>query len=572
VCLEVLDMKNVFFTALFLLLFGVSLHSQTETSKVKVRVILVDKDLNQKPVPHLAVVLAADSNNPDSSHEVKTDFAGNAEFQAPPGKYWLRTPQGVDFQDHHYAWDMAIHAGGEPISVDLSNDNARVTPPAPIEPARKGEDLTLLFQQYQKSVLTVWSEIGSGTGFIVDSAGLVMTNQHVIGPSELISVQFDAKRKVAAKVLAFDAERDVAVLYADLSAFPGAMVAPIAEIQKGREIAVEGERVFTIGSPLGLKKIITTAIVSKVEDRAIISDVNIINHGNSGGPLFNSLGEVIGITTFSVPGRDGPGLTGIVRIDQASPTLEQARRKMKDLSLPSARLLPVEPADPYPLGSFKEAIGSAKLDRKPYFFKVGGFEVALRTPVLDYELQEEGGLAAAEEKDKRTKQRKDSVQNTFDPLEDLRDWNEYVGAHKPVLLVRAEPQLTETFLSGLGRELTPAIVKYAGGARMKFRTDFYRMKLFCGEKEVEPIQPGKAATIVNIHNSFVNIADATYVGIYSYPPDAITPSCGKVTLQIYSEKEPGKSESRDLDQKSINRVWNDFRPYLAARRSPVSAQ
>ena len=80
-----------------------------------------------------------------------------------------------------------------------------------------------MFQKYQKSVVTVWSEIGSGTGFIVDSAGLVMTNQHVIGPSELISVQFDAKRKVAAKVLAFDAERDVAVLYADLSAFPGAV-------------------------------------------------------------------------------------------------------------------------------------------------------------------------------------------------------------------------------------------------------------------------------------------------------------------------------------------------------------
>ena len=132
----------------------------------------------------------------------------------------------------------------------------------------------------------------------------MMTNQHVIGPSELVSVQFDAKRKVAAKVLAFDAERDVAVLYADLSAFPGAAVAPIATPRAGRELAVEGERVFTIGSPLDLKKIITSGIVSKVEERAIISDVNIINHGNSGGPLFNSLGEVIGITTFPKPGRN----------------------------------------------------------------------------------------------------------------------------------------------------------------------------------------------------------------------------------------------------------------------------
>jgi len=234
--------------------------------------------------------------------------------------------------------------------------------------------------------------------------------------------------------------------------------------------------------------------------------------------------------------------------------------------------LPVEPTDPYPLGSLKEAIRSGKFDRKPYFFAVGGFDVALMTPVLDYELQNEIALTAAQEKDTRTKQHKDSVHNTFDPLQDLRDWSEYAEAHKPVLHVRALPQLRETFLSVLGRELTPAIEMYAGGARMKFKTDFYRMKLLCGGKEVEPIQPGKTATVVNNHNGFVNFADATYDGFYSYPPDAISPSCGKVTLQLFSEKEPDKSESRDLDQKSIDRVWNDFKPYLAAHGSTGNSQ
>ena len=154
----------------------------------------------------------------------------------------------------------------------------------------------------------------------------------------------------------------------------------------------------------------------------------------------------------------------------------------------------------------------------------------------------------------------------------MHEWKEYTGEKKPVLLVQAEPQLRETFLSGLGRELTPAIVMYAGGTRMRFRTDFYRMKLLCGAKEVEPIQPGKAATVVNAHNAFLNVTDATYVGIYSYPPDAISPSCGKVTLQLFSEKEPDKSESKDLDQKSIDRVWNDFQPYLAAHGNSGNSQ
>jgi len=319
-------MKNVLFAAVVVLLLCVSLRSQTATTKVKVRVILVDQDLNQKPVPHLALALTSETNNPGVLLEAKTDFAGNAEFTAQPGKYRLTTPQGVEFTGHHYAWKIEIDASGESVSVDLSNDNALDAASPPADRAGKTEDLTVMFQKYQKSVVTVWSEIGSGTGFIVDSSGLVMTNQHVIGPSKLVSVQFDAKRKVAANVLAIDAERDVAILYADLSAFPGAMAASFAGAGDGRELAVEGEKVFTIGSPLGLKKIITNGIVSKVEARAILSDVN-INHGNSGGPLFNSLGKVIGITTFLVPGANGPGVAGIVRIDQTLPVLAQAQKK-----------------------------------------------------------------------------------------------------------------------------------------------------------------------------------------------------------------------------------------------------
>jgi hypothetical protein len=571
VCLEVLAMKKVIFAAVCLLSPSASVWSQAGMSKVKVRVILVDKDLNQKPVPHLTVAITTDSNNAEGSREVKTDFEGKAEFEAPPGKYRVSTPQGVDFQGHHYAWEMELNVRGDSVSVDLSNDNARITDPPSVEPAHKVDDLTIMFQKYQKSVVTVWSEIGSGTGFIVDSAGLIMTNQHVIGPSELVSVQFDAKRKVAAKVLAIDTERDVAVLYADLGAFPGAVAAPIAAAQAGRELAVEGEKVFTIGSPLGLKKIITSGIVSKVEARAIISDVN-INHGNSGGPLFNSFGEVVGITTFLLPTPNGPSISGIVRIDQTLPTLDQTRKKTKDISLPSSRLLPVEPNDAYPVGPLKQEIKSPKFDRRPYFFTVGGFDVALVTPVLEYGLKNEVTLAEANEKSKRTKKQIGSVQNSFEPLQDMREWGEYTGEYKPVLFVQAEPQLRETFLSVLGRELAPSIESYAGGPHFNYRTDFYKMKLFCGVKEIEPIQPIKVATVRNDHSAFVNVTDATYVGFYSYPPDAISPSCGKVTLQLFSEKDPDKSESKDLDRKSIDRVWNDFRPYLAAHGNAGNSQ
>lgn len=162
---------------------------------------------------------------------------------------------------------------------------------------RLKDELTSNFNRLKNSVVTVWSEFGHGTGFIFDKEGLILTNQHVIGPSEYIAVQFDAQRKIPAVLLASSPEKDVAVLWINLESFPEAVPAVIANVTADEAAVTEGERVFTIGSPLNQKKIITTGIAIKIEDKAILSDIN-INHGNSGGALYNSIGEVVGITTF----------------------------------------------------------------------------------------------------------------------------------------------------------------------------------------------------------------------------------------------------------------------------------
>src|SRR5712664_3381687 len=550
--------------AAFLLLSSApSTRSQADTAKLKVRAVLVDKDLNQKPVPKLTFVLAPFDGPVGEAITGKTGFDGNGELQIAHGKYRLSTPDPVEFQGKKYSWEVDVVVSLPESSVELSNDNAKVTAGAATAPGRKVDELTTLFQKYQNAVVTVWSEVGSGTGFCVDKAGLIVTNQHVIGPSALISVQFDAKRKVSATVLAFNPEKDVAVLWANPSAFPEMIVAPIAKSETGKESVIEGERVFTIGSPLSQRKILTSGMASKVEARAIISDIN-INHGNSGGPLFNSVGEVVGITTFR---ESAAGVAGIVRIEEALPILEQARKKMGDGTPPSPRYLPVEPTDTYPLDSLKETIGAEKFNRHPYVFSEAGFDVAMVTPVLKYRMRDAVDLAAAKEKGKRTKKHEAAVQNTFEPLQDLYGWAEYVGEYRPILLVVARPQLRETFMSALGRGLAASGGNYGGPARMKYKTDFYRMRLLCGGKEVEPIHPGKAATVVNAHNAFVSVTDATYVGIYSYPADALQPSCGEVALELYSEKDPNKASRKVLDSKAVERIWADFQPYFAKKQN-----
>lgn len=426
---------------------------------------------------------------------------------------------------------------------------------------RVTDELTTAYKQLENSVVTVWSEIGRGTGFIFSQDGLILTNQHVVGPSVYVAVQFDSEHKVAATLLAADPERDIAVLWADISAFSAAKPAQLAVNNELEPPVVEGEKVFTIGSPLHQRKVITTGIVSKVEKHAIISDIN-INHGNSGGPLFNSLGRVAGITTFGDTSQQGgPGISGILRIEDASPVIEEARKKMGSLPRPSASLLPVEPSDVFPIEALKLALQVQKFDYKPYSFSAGDFNVSIVTPVLEYYAEEGSQMRAVHEKEKRNRKSAQAVRDTFRPLDDLRNWNQYVGEYVPVIFIRATPRLRETGGSIFLRSLAAAGGAYNVPAKMRFKTDFYRMRLKCGDKEIQPIEPGKIAHVVDVRNGFVNATDATYEGFYMYQADAINPSCGVVSLELLSEKNPDSGTVKNLSEKTVSRVWADFEPY-----------
>jgi hypothetical protein len=396
---------------------------------------------------------------------------------------------------------------------------------------------------------------------VFDKDGLVMTNQHVIGPSEYIAVQFDEKRKVPATVLATNPEKDVAVLWIDLAALPDVSIAPLAQAGVNEPPVVEGERVLTIGSPLNQRKIMTTGIVSKVEPRAIISDVN-INHGNSGGPLFNSLGEVVGITTFGdFSRRGGPGISGIVRIEETFSLIDQARSAMKRGPRPGSYFLPVEPTHPFPLDAIRTVVSAEKFEMDRYFFGVGEFQVTLMTPPLNYRLATEAEREAAKTKNKRN-DKDGAVQGTFDPLDEFKGWREYVGDYKPVLLLRATPNIGESFWGSFSRSFAAAYGVHTQ-ANLRFKTDFYRMKLWCGDNEVLPIHPGKIAHVVNESNFFIRAKDATFEGLYAYPANAITASCGRVTLHIFSERNPDKPNIKVLSDKTVARIESDFQPYFA---------
>jgi serine protease Do len=165
---------------------------------------------------------------------------------------------------------------------------------------------------------------GLGSGFIVRSDGLILTNAHVVSDATMVTVKLTDKREFKAKVLGIDKPSDVAVIKIDATNLP------TVKIDKADDVRV-GEWVLAIGSPYGFDNTVTSGIVS-AKARALPGDTYVpfiqtdvaVNPGNSGGPLFNMKGEVIGINS-QIYSRSGgyQGLSFAVPIDVALKVQDQ---------------------------------------------------------------------------------------------------------------------------------------------------------------------------------------------------------------------------------------------------------
>ncbi len=533
-----------------LLLAPISFLAQSTTVKVKVKAALYDRDLNLKPVPHLAITMRSLDQGKGEPVTLQTSFDGLAEADLPSGRYTLTTSAPIEFQGKSYTWEIQVTLVKPENLVELSNDNAKATDLSGGRGA-KVDELSEHFKRLKPSIVTVWTQEGHGTGFLVDPGGLIVTNQHVTSGFTYLAVQFDSRRKLEAVQLAEDKLQDVAVLRVNMSGLTDVAIAPIAE---GTGFLLEGERVFTIGNPLDQEKVLTTGIVSKVDKNSIISDIN-INPGNSGGPLFNSSGMVVGITTYGKGGRSGPGLSGIVPIADADGVLKEARQKMATATPPSARLLPVAPAMKYPVDGLR-ALGSKPWDKDTYFFKLGDFDVEIVTPVTAFQASQERASRAEKEREKRAKK------SGAPAAEEQHQTAEYENQYDPVIYFSVSPRLREAFWKSFGESMASP-----GGApiTMRFKTDFLKMRLLCGEKEVEPIRPVRYPVSIQGRTSAVKVDDATYAGSYTYLPDAISPECKTVNLEVYSVKEPDKPLVKPLEAKSVQKIWDDFEPFRKAQ-------
>ena len=164
--------------------------------------------------------------------------------------------------------------------------------------ASAGEDFSGIIEDAVKSVVIITTDLGQGTGFIISDDGYVVTNYHVIEDGTYVQVVTYEQETVEAIVIGYSPNLDIALLKISGN-YDYLKLADSNDIQIG-------EKVIAIGNPYGLEFSVTAGIVSAVHRQGINrieAYVQIdapLNPGNSGGPLINKNGKVIGINNFKV--------------------------------------------------------------------------------------------------------------------------------------------------------------------------------------------------------------------------------------------------------------------------------
>ena len=222
----------------------------------------------------------------------------------------------------------SLVARNGPSVVNISVIEKRRAPTMPQWSGGDDNPLSQFFRQFQQAPQNMPPERAIGSGFIVSPDGYILTNAHVVNGASRVTVKLTDRREFPAKVIGLDKRSDVALLKIAATGLPAVRFGDPSKIKPG-------QWVVSIGSPFGFENTVTAGVVSATA-RALPGEDNYVpfiqtdaavNPGNSGGPLFNMNGEVIGINS-QIYSRTGGfmGMSFAIPIDIAMNVKDQLMR------------------------------------------------------------------------------------------------------------------------------------------------------------------------------------------------------------------------------------------------------
>ncbi len=207
------------------------------------------------------------------------------------------------------------------VRVDKTVSNAQPSSPFP-----PGHPFNEFFKRFEDGMPKDRQVFGQGSGFVIDREGYILTNAHVVKGADEVVIAFEDRRELTAEVIGLDERTDVALLKVEANDLPAVTLGNADDLSVG-------DWVLAIGNPFGLEQSATQGIVSALS-RNLPSDTYVpfiqtdaaVNPGNSGGPLFNTDGEVVGINS-QIYSRSGGymGVSFAIPINVAMNVADQLR-------------------------------------------------------------------------------------------------------------------------------------------------------------------------------------------------------------------------------------------------------
>lgn len=503
---------------------------------VRIRAALFDRDLNVKPVPRLQIRIRS-LDAPDAPPiEIRTSLDGTAEVALAPGKYRLTTTSNAELFGKGYRWDLPFTVSSGSHLIELSNGNANAADAS--SRSAHVDELIEQFKRVRGAAVLVGNERATHDGVLMDEAGLVLTTYIAPDRRQWIAVSFDEKRALPARVIADDEKNDATILRINMDKVTDVAI-PAVSYDPGA--LVEGERVFSLNNDLETGKSIRTGVVSKADEKGIVTDIRFTDIGS---PIFNSSGTLVAYS--KVENRSFKA----VPLDTVREMIKTAREQLKNTStLPPPRLLPVSP------GKFPADALIARHDptyeKELYNFKLGEFKVSVDTPVSLYQWNK----IRYEEQDKASRKRAAKGAQA-EPVK------EPAYEYQSIINIQAIPDYKVPFWSNMARASRDPVVLHP-------KASFHHMRLLCGEREIEPIRPMRLA-ITAPEDAGYTFDQDSMMGEYYYTPDSLPPSCGTVTLELYSSELSTTPIKKVIENPLRERLWQDFEPFRRTQPPAVA--
>ena len=524
------------------------------------RAAVVGADMTVRPLPQLDLWIISPKND---TARASTDLEGKLQKSLKPGVY--RVESTVDISGQRYRWAFFAQVAKDMAPIELTQKNAAVEaiagPAAPVHdtvkvvvaaPVKKDLTEREIFERDRTGLFTVYGA-ERGTGFLVDSAGLVMTTLHLVDYADEVRVMVDSVTKVYARVIAKDREKDVAVLAINPKRCAKCVVLHFPDSAHSATPG-PGDRVLAFGSPLNKLGVFSLGIVSNADPLTIVSDVN-VTYLNSGGPLLSKDGFVIGLNSDRTAANSGgTRMETSVALPVLLSTLARARDSIPALAAKpvSDELLPIVPRAPFPAAPIDavKGIGSSlRLD--PYYLTDEGyFQVMMMTPQIAAWRQQQALDALAQKKQDDPKRYASLTK--IDPIQGWNDWDELLSERKAVVVFNVMPEDAEFpfYQPDKIQNVTDGSVK--------------DMKIFRDGVEIIPVERVRFPAQLNLEQLKAAGKAVAMQAVYIYRVNDFAPrAVGTVATYTVTITDAYslKQTKLTLKPEMIEQMWKDFTAY-----------